>query len=188
MNITDFINKCIDSGYEWSEGAYEGKAGYFIGSKQLDTTAHFSPEAIEKNDYSFLEKQITQGKNVEHITRIVGYYSRIENWNKSKFGELKDRHKGDYKIWSCCPKEGIGGGVRLKINIKKFNITDIIRLFQKKIELSECMFHKNECPNRLVCVIRKRIKKIEEKLLVEFNSITIEKLLKDAGGINGNVL
>lgn len=32
------------------------------------------------------------------ITRIVGYYSRVSNWNKSKLGELKDRHKGNYSV------------------------------------------------------------------------------------------
>ncbi|MFH1783485.1 MAG: anaerobic ribonucleoside-triphosphate reductase [bacterium] len=37
-------------------------------------------------------------KDVYGVTRIVGYYSRIPNWNKSKIGELKDRHKGDYAI------------------------------------------------------------------------------------------
>ncbi len=30
------------------------------------------------------------------ITRIVGYYSRTNNWNKSKVGELRDRAKGQY--------------------------------------------------------------------------------------------
>jgi hypothetical protein len=30
------------------------------------------------------------------ITRIVGYYSRVTNWNKSKIGELRDRQKGQY--------------------------------------------------------------------------------------------
>ena len=32
------------------------------------------------------------------ITRIVGYYSRVSNWNKSKIGELNDRHFGNYSI------------------------------------------------------------------------------------------
>jgi ribonucleoside-triphosphate reductase len=36
--------------------------------------------------------------NIYGITRIVGYYSRISNWNKSKVGELNDRHKGDYGV------------------------------------------------------------------------------------------
>jgi len=30
------------------------------------------------------------------VTRIVGYYSRTHNWNKSKIGELRDRQKGSY--------------------------------------------------------------------------------------------
>lgn len=30
------------------------------------------------------------------ITRIVGYYSRIQNWNSSKTAELADRRKGNY--------------------------------------------------------------------------------------------
>jgi len=37
-------------------------------------------------------------KNVYGISRIVGYFSIIENWNKSKLAELRDRHKGDYKL------------------------------------------------------------------------------------------
>ena len=32
------------------------------------------------------------------VTRIVGYYSRIHNWNKSKIRELQDRHKGNYGV------------------------------------------------------------------------------------------
>lgn len=36
--------------------------------------------------------------DVYGITRIVGYFSRINNWNKSKIGELKDRRKGNYFI------------------------------------------------------------------------------------------
>ena len=35
---------------------------------------------------------------LSHMTRIVGYYSRIENWNKSKLSELADRRKGDYAL------------------------------------------------------------------------------------------
>jgi hypothetical protein len=32
----------------------------------------------------------------EGVTRIVGYYSRVNNWNKSKIGELRDRQNGMY--------------------------------------------------------------------------------------------
>jgi ribonucleoside-triphosphate reductase len=37
-------------------------------------------------------------KDVYGITRIVGYYSKINNWNKNKIGELKDRKSGKYQI------------------------------------------------------------------------------------------
>lgn len=33
-----------------------------------------------------------------HMTRVVGYYSRIDNWNKSKLGELTDRQNGNYEV------------------------------------------------------------------------------------------
>jgi len=33
-----------------------------------------------------------------HVTRIVGYLSRVENWNPSKISELRDRRAGDYEI------------------------------------------------------------------------------------------
>ncbi len=42
-------------------------------------------------------------KDVYGVTRIVGYFSRITNWNKSKLGELKDRHKGQYSVAGSFP-------------------------------------------------------------------------------------
>lgn len=39
-------------------------------------------------------------QDVQHITRIVGYFSNIKNWNKSKQRELKDRKEGDYELRS----------------------------------------------------------------------------------------
>lgn len=35
---------------------------------------------------------------IDGITRIVGYFSKTSNWNKSKIGELHDRREGNYKI------------------------------------------------------------------------------------------
>jgi ribonucleoside-triphosphate reductase len=42
-------------------------------------------------------------KDVYGITRIVGYFSRVSNWNKSKLGELKDRQKGNYAVGTAFP-------------------------------------------------------------------------------------
>jgi len=51
----------------------------------------WTPRLQENCDYC-------QSKNVYGIARIVGYFSRISNWNKSKLGELKDRHRGNYSL------------------------------------------------------------------------------------------
>ena len=39
------------------------------------------------------------------ITRIVGYYSKTVNWNRSKLGELEDRRRGDYVLEPERPAE-----------------------------------------------------------------------------------
>jgi len=44
-----------------------------------------------------------QSHSVYGVSRIVGYFSRITNWNKSKLGELKDRHKGNYSVVGSVP-------------------------------------------------------------------------------------
>lgn len=36
--------------------------------------------------------------NVYGLTRVVGYFSRVDNWNKSKKAELRDRQKGNYSV------------------------------------------------------------------------------------------
>lgn len=37
-------------------------------------------------------------RSLEGVTRIVGYYSRVHDWNKSKIGELRDRNNGIYAL------------------------------------------------------------------------------------------
>jgi len=36
--------------------------------------------------------------NVFGISRVVGYYSPINNWNLSKQAEFEARQRGDYKL------------------------------------------------------------------------------------------
>lgn len=98
MELKEFIDRCVDKGYEWLEGKHEGKDGYFIRSKRFETKVHLTNEAIAKNEWTTLNRGIVQGKDVYHMTRIVGYYSKVHNWNSSKLGELADRHAGDYNI------------------------------------------------------------------------------------------
>ncbi|MBP1583448.1 MAG: hypothetical protein J6866_05795, partial [Victivallales bacterium] len=44
-------------------------------------------------------------KNVIGETRVVGYFSKIQNWNKSKrYGELVNRQRGRYSV-ECADDE-----------------------------------------------------------------------------------
>ena len=38
------------------------------------------------------------GHVIYQMSRVVGYFSRTSNWNKSKLGELADRRLGNYAI------------------------------------------------------------------------------------------
>jgi len=31
--------------------------------------------------------------NVEHMTRVTGFFSKVDGWNKGKIAELKDRRE-----------------------------------------------------------------------------------------------
>ena len=93
MNKKDFISEILAIGYEWAEHEHEGIEGIAI--RKGDTKLFISDDGIETQDWDKIKKGIP---NLTHMTRIVGYYSRVNNWNKSKLGELKDRHKGDYGI------------------------------------------------------------------------------------------
>jgi Rrf2 family cysteine metabolism transcriptional repressor len=77
-------------------------------------------------------------------------------------------------------REGATGGFRLAVPPKDIRVSDIIRIFQGDIQLSECMFRRRLCSNRGTCVLRKRIKSIEKMVNREFEKVTIASLLKDA--------
>lgn len=65
------------------------KLAYLVSVKSmLEGDTNVIIEAIESGEFN----------KVYGVTRIVGYYSRTSNWNKSKLGELKDRHRGNYLV------------------------------------------------------------------------------------------
>ena len=47
-------------------------------------------------DESGLRHAIDGGLDVDHITRITGYMTRVSGWNKGKLGELKDRYRNEW--------------------------------------------------------------------------------------------
>ena len=50
-----------------------------------DIIAQLSPDELMSH--------INRGLEVEQITRITGYFTKVSQWNKGKRGELKDRFR-----------------------------------------------------------------------------------------------
>jgi ribonucleoside-triphosphate reductase len=61
-----------------------------------------TPRLAEQCDYC-------HSPDVYGVTRIVGYFSRISNWNKSKLGELRDRRRGDYSVDGVFGRKHLSG-------------------------------------------------------------------------------
>ncbi|HUT82220.1 MAG TPA: anaerobic ribonucleoside-triphosphate reductase [Candidatus Bathyarchaeia archaeon] len=57
-----------------------------------------SLEDEENDNFTEVEHSCPQcgSENVFGMSRVVGYFSIIENWNASKKAELKRRQKGNY--------------------------------------------------------------------------------------------
>jgi len=81
--------------YDFAPYAHKGVDGVLVTNKLFGTRTHFSMNAIEENDILTLLNATHQGKNIDQITRITGYFSQIRSWNKGKSGELKERYKDD---------------------------------------------------------------------------------------------
>ena len=85
------LKSWLDSQDEWDYQLDD--EGVLIRNSRLTTLTHASFGAIENNTLETLTAACAQGKDVDHITRVTGYFSRTSGWNKGKTGELKDRHR-----------------------------------------------------------------------------------------------
>jgi len=83
----------------------DGELDYALGEDCIyvrwlgaDDCISVAESALPALDFATIRKAAVNGRDVRHMTRIVGYFSNTKNWNQSKIGELKDRHKGDYGV------------------------------------------------------------------------------------------
>jgi len=83
-------------GIEWQE---DEEAIYFRDTRipwylRSETNAlRVEKVALNKLTLQQLEAEISRGVKVEHITRVTGYMSKVNQWNPGKLGELRDRHR-----------------------------------------------------------------------------------------------
>jgi len=81
---------------------------YSLVKKTFDSTAAaqltISPEFTVCEDCTRMTPSISEkcpeceSPRVYNVRRIVGYFSRVNNWNRSKLAERRDRHVGDYAV------------------------------------------------------------------------------------------
>ena len=98
MNVKEFIAN-VDT-HDGMVGVEITAAGFKVRDVATNYTTSLPFSVVASNDWENL-RDVILGRDpmpIIHLARIVGYYSRVENWNTSKVGELKDRHRGDYQI------------------------------------------------------------------------------------------
>ncbi len=95
MKQNELINYLEENSgsYDFRPGIVEGREGLFVYNRRFETCTHFSHDAINENSLNALLSQTVKGKDVDHITRITGYFTRVSSWNKGKRGELHDRYR-----------------------------------------------------------------------------------------------
>jgi len=78
----------------------------------------FSPEFTVCEDCRRTSRGLSEtcprceSDNVYGITRVVGYFSKIQTWNKGKLGELKERVRvnvDDEPVWAEAETEAVAG-------------------------------------------------------------------------------
>lgn len=73
-------------------------AGVFVkcllAPDDAQAVVHVPNEVIARETWPVLEAACKQGYDVDHITRVTGYFSKTSGWNIGKTAELKDRYRG----------------------------------------------------------------------------------------------
>lgn len=104
MDILEFYQKVEENpdmrgvGFHKEENEY---VAVVYSGKVKGSSLHIPFSTITNTPWETMEEIILGQREpsvLHHMTRVVGYFSRVENWNASKLGELKDRQKGDYSI------------------------------------------------------------------------------------------
>ena len=75
----------------------DGECAYFRNenlpwyANNQDNCTRITKKVFGKLTPEDLLHEINRGLEIEHITRITGYFTKVSQWNKGKRGELRDR-------------------------------------------------------------------------------------------------
>lgn len=75
--------------------------------------------------------------------------------------------------------KGRGGGFTLAGNADDMYVTQVMRVFQGKFSLIDCLFQKQVCPSSERCVLRQKIQSLQQMVKKELEQISIGQLEKE---------
>ena len=127
-------------------------------------------------------------KEADYAARALVMLSKKQNEFVGAAKIAKDQNIPEYflkrilqkliKSGYLIAKEGAQGGVKLAQNPSKIKLFDLITLFKGNLNITNCIFRKKLCSNSSTCIIRKKMRGIENKISKELRTITIAKLIK----------
>lgn len=72
--------------------------------------------------------------------------------------------------------KGPTGGFTFLLKPADIKVTDVMKIFQGKIDLTNCLLKGKTCPNKGICSLRRKIKNISSNVINQLDRITIESL------------
>jgi len=84
----------LDAGEDWDYiAADDDLLVIFRPDNENRAVTRIEPHAIAENTLETITAACKQGRDVDHITRVTGYFARTSSFNAGKAGELADRHR-----------------------------------------------------------------------------------------------
>ena len=113
---------------------------------------------------------ISKQKSVVTVTELVSRLGVPKPFMRKILQQLnKEKILKSYR--------GQRGGFKLKATPEKIYIIEIMRIFQGQMGLDRCFLKKDICPNKGKCVLRKKIRSIEENAFQQLKRINIASLI-----------
>lgn len=76
-------------------------------------------------------------------------------------------------------RRGNSGGFALAKPVRKIHLMQIRAIFQGPLVVfRNCLFRRKICPNRRICLLRRRIESIEKEVADKLNAISLADLLR----------
>ena len=95
LTLDGYIDDVAKKEKSFPVSLMDAPEGFKIDNERLQASVIVSVEGVLINSAQVLINALKSFEfiKVQGVTRIVGYYSRVSNWNRSKIGELRDRQK-----------------------------------------------------------------------------------------------